>query len=225
MWYQDWLIILSCFLRDINWIIVHCRRWTTCWSMSFEKQFSTACFVESNHFFLVILVILVILLTERILKMEVPMCPSVQFWVLYCWTFEISLLLNLWDSWLTCLFTTEPLNFIYCWTFEIPYCLICLLLNLWTLFTAEPLRFLSVYCWTFELCLLLNLWDSWLICWLLNLWTLFTAEPLRFFTYLFTAEPLKLSLLLNLWVSLLTKPRSVLLGLLFLMPFISKRGP
>ena len=169
MWYQDWLIILSCFLRDINWIIVHCRRWTTCWSMSFEKQFSTACFVESNHFFLVILVILVILLTERILKMEVPMCPSVQFWVLYCWTFEISLLLNLWDSWLTCLFTAEPLNFIYCWTFEIPYCLICLLLNLWTLFTAEPLRFLSVDWWTFELYLLLNLWDFYL----------FTAEPLR----------------------------------------------
>ena len=153
------------------------------------KSITTARFVESVHFFFGNFGDFAYCWTCE--NIENGGASSVQFWVLYCWTFELSLLLNLWDSWLICLFTAEPLNFVYCWTFEIPYCLICLLLNLWTLFTAEPLRFLSVYCWTFELCLLLNLWDSWLICLLLNLWTLFTAEPLRFFTYLFTAEPLK----------------------------------
>ena len=122
---------------------------------------------------------------------------SVQFWVLYCWTFEISLLLNLWDSWLTCLFTAEPLNFLYCWTFEIPYCLICLLLNLWTLFTAEPLSFFT-YLFTAEP-LKLSL--------LLNLWTLFTAEPLRFLSV--DCWTFELCLLLNLWVSLLLKGSAV----------------
>ena len=107
---------------------------------------STARFVESVHFFLVIL-----LTAEpvRILKMEVPQVSNFEF------------------------FTAEPLNFHYCWTFEILDLLVCLLLNLWTFFTAEPLRFLtalSVYCWTFELCLLLNLWDSLPVCLLLNLW-------------------------------------------------------
>ena len=94
------------------------------------------------------------------------------------------------------------------------------LVILMILFTAEPLRFfiyISVCCWTFELSLLLNLWDYLL---LLNLWIFFTAEPLRICSglciclllnlwILFTAEPLKLSvcfwtfgfsLLLNLWI-------------------------
>ena len=94
------------------------------------------------------------------------------------------------------------------------------LVILMILFTAEPLRFfiyISVCCWTFELSLLLNLWDYLL---LLNLWIFFTAEPLRLCSglciclllnlwILFTAEPLKLSvcfwtfgfsLLLNLWI-------------------------
>ena len=94
------------------------------------------------------------------------------------------------------------------------------LVFLMILFTAEPLRFfiyISVCCWTFELSLLLNLWDYLL---LLNLWIFFTAEPLRICSglciclllnlwILFTAEPLKLSvcfwtfgfsLLLNLWI-------------------------
>ena len=76
------------------------------------------------------------------------------------------------------------------------------LVILMILFTAEPLRFfiyISVCCWTFELSLLLNLWDYLL---LLNLWIFFTAEPLNFFycwtfeimpwiMYLFAAEPLR----------------------------------
>ena len=81
-------------------------------------------------------------------------CPPF-FW----WFWWFCLLLNLWEYWK--------------WR-----CLKCpilspLLLNLWTFITAEPLRFLtylSVYCWTFELYLLLNLWVSLLICLLLNLW-------------------------------------------------------
>ena len=198
MWYQDWLIILSCFLRDINWIIVHCRRWTTCWSMSFEKQFSTACFVESVHFFFgdfgdfgdfayweniengganvskcPILSSLLLNLWNFITAEPLRFLTNLS---VYCWTFELYLLLNLWDSLLPYLFTAEPLNFVYCWTFEI---LICLLLNLWTLFTAEPLRFLTylftaeplnfVYRWTFEI-LYLSVY-----CWtfekdILNIW-------------------------------------------------------
>ena len=61
------------------------------------------------------------------------------------------------------------------------------LVILMILFTAEPLRFfiyISVCCWTFELSLLLNLWDYLL---LLNLWIFFTAEPLRLSV---AAEPL-----------------------------------
>ena len=77
------------------------------------------------------------------------------------------------------------------------------LVILMILFTAEPLRFfiyISVCCWTFELSLLLNLWDYLL---LLNLWIFFTAEPLRLSV---AAEPLRLCprlcicLLLNLWI-------------------------
>ena len=67
------------------------------------------------------------------------------------------------------------------------------LVILMILFTAEPLRFfiyISVCCWTFELSLLLNLWDYLL---LLNLWIFFTAEPLRL------CPGLCICLLLNLW--------------------------
>ena len=97
-----------------------------------------------------------------------------------CWTFELSLLLNLWDYLLLLnlwiFFTAEPLrlsvaaeplDFLYCWTFEI-------MLWIMYLFTAEPLDF--IYCWTFEI-----------ICLLLNLWIFFTAEPLDFF-YCWTFE-------------------------------------
>ena len=126
----------------------------------------TAHIVESVHFFLVILVILLTAEPVRILKMEVPQVSNFEF------------------------FTAEPLNFHYCWTFEILDLLVYLLLNLWTFFTAEPLR-LSVaaepldflYCWTFEV-----------MPWIMYL---FTAEPLRlsvcFWTFGF-------SLLLNLWI-------------------------
>ena len=58
---------------------------------------------------------------------------------------------------------------------KFPHFLVILMI----LFTAESLRFfiyISVCCWTFELSLLLNLWDYLL---LLNLWIFFTAEPLR----------------------------------------------
>ena len=68
------------------------------------------------------------------------------------------------------------------------------LVFLMILFTAEPLRFfiyISVCCWTFELSLLLNLWDYLL---LLNLWIFFTAEPLRL------CPGLCICLLLNLWI-------------------------
>ena len=72
-----------------------------------------------------------------------------------CWTFELSLLLNLWDYLLLLnlwiFFTAEPLRLC-------PGLCICLLLNLWILFTAEPLR-LSVCFWTFGFSLLLNIWD------------------------------------------------------------------
>ena len=97
-----------------------------------------------------------------------------------CWTFELSLLLNLWDYLLLLnlwiFFTAEPLrlsvaaeplDFLYCWTFEN-------MLWIMYLFTAEPLDF--IYCWTFEI-----------ICLLLNLWIFFTAEPLDFF-YCWTFE-------------------------------------
>ena len=50
----------------------------------------TACFVESVHFFLVILVILLTAEPVRILKMEVPQVSNFEF------------------------FTAEPLNFHYC---------------------------------------------------------------------------------------------------------------
>jgi hypothetical protein len=80
-----------------------------------------------------------------------------------CWTFELSLLLNLWDYLLLLnlwiFFTAEPLRLCS------GLC-ICLLLNLWILFTAEPLR-LSVCFWTFGFSLMLNLW------------IFFTAEHLR----------------------------------------------
>ena len=104
----------------------------------------------------------------------------------FCWTFELSLLLKLWDYLLLLnlwiFFTAEPLDFLYFWTFEIMLWIMCL-------FTAEPLDF--IYCWTFEI-----------ICLLLNLWIFFTAEPLDFY---FTAEYLRLCpglcicLMLKLW--------------------------
>ena len=50
----------------------------------------TACFVESVHIFLVILVILLTAEPVRILKMEVPQVSNFEF------------------------FTAEPLNFHYC---------------------------------------------------------------------------------------------------------------
>ena len=74
------------------------------------------------------------------------------------------------------------------------------LVILMILFTAEPLRFfiyISVCCWTFELSLLLNLWDYLL---LLNLWIFFTAEPLRL------CPGLCICLLLNLWILFTTEP-------------------
>ena len=72
---------------------------------------------------------------------------------------------------------------------KFPHFLVILMI----LFTAEPLRFfiyISVCCWTFELSLLLNLWDYALdyvsvYCWtfgfslMLNLWIFSTAEHLR----------------------------------------------
>jgi len=122
--------------------------------------------VESFHIFLIFLMIL---FTAEPLRFFIYISVC-------CWTFELSLLLNLWIF-----FTAEPLDFLYCWTFKImPWIMY--------LFTAEPLEF--IYCWTFEI-----------ICLLLNLWIFFTAEPLNFFT----AEPLRLCpglcicLLLNLW--------------------------
>ena len=112
--------------------------------------------VESFHIFLVILMIL---FTAEPLRFFIYISVC-------CWTFELSLLLNLWDYLLLLnlwiFFTAEPLDFIYCWTFEI----ICLLLNLWIFFTAEPLDFF--YCWTFEI-----------MPWIMYL---FDAEALRTFS-------------------------------------------
>ena len=54
------------------------------------RNVSTACFVESVHFFLVILVILLTAEPVRILKMEVPQVSNFEF------------------------FTAEPLKFHYC---------------------------------------------------------------------------------------------------------------
>ena len=119
------------------------------------------------------LVILMILFTAEPLRFFIYISVC-------CWTFELSLLLNLWDYLLLLnlwiFFTAEPLrlsvaaeplDFLYCWTFEI-------MLWIMYLFTAEPLDF--IYCWTFEI-----------ICLLLNLWIFFTAEPLDFF-YCWTFE-------------------------------------
>ena len=83
----------------------------------------------------------------------------------------------------------KKLNFFWKHCRKFPHFLVILM----TLFTAEPLRFfiyISVCCWTFELSLLLNLWDYLL---LLNLWIFFTAEPLRL------CPGLCICLLLNLW--------------------------
>ena len=94
-----------------------------------------------------------------------------------CWTFKLSLLLNLWDYLLLLnlwiFFTAEPLRLCS------GLC-ICLLLNLWILFTAEPLK-LSVCFWTFGFSLLLNLW------------IFFTAEHLRL------CPGLCICLMLKLW--------------------------
>ena len=55
-----------------------------------KNQHTPACFVESVHFFLVILVILLTAEPVRILKMEVPQVSNFEF------------------------FTAEPLKFHYC---------------------------------------------------------------------------------------------------------------
>ena len=101
--------------------------------------------VESYHIFLVILMIL---FTAEPLRFFIYISVC-------CWTFELSLLLNLWDYLLLLnlwiFFTAEPLRLC-------PGLCICLLLNLWDyLFASEPLDFL--YCWTFGFFLLLNIWD------------------------------------------------------------------
>ena len=98
-----------------------------------------------------------------------------------CWTFELSLLLNLWDYLLLLnlwiFFTAEPLRLCP----GLCICLECLLLNLWILFTAKPLR-LSVCFWTFGFSLLLNLWKKF-YCW--------TFEIMPRIMYLFAAKPLR----------------------------------
>ena len=123
--------------------------------------------VESYHIFLVILMIL---FTAEPLRFFIYISVC-------CWTFELSLLLNLWDYLLLLnlwiFFTAEPLRLC-------PGLCICLLLNLWILFTAEPLR-LSVCFWTFGFSLLLNLW------------IFFTAEHLRL------CPGLCICLMLKLW--------------------------
>ena len=75
--------------------------------------------VESFHIFLVFLMIL---FTAEPLRFFIYISVC-------CWTFELSLLLNLWDY--------------------------LLLLNLWD----YALDYVSVYCWTFGFFLLLNIWD------------------------------------------------------------------
>ena len=92
------------------------------------------------------------------------------------------------------------------------------------LFTAEPLRFfiyISVCCWTFELSLLLNLWDYLL---LLNLWIFFTAEPLRLCPGLCICLLLNLwdyPLLLNLWIFFTAEPLNFFYCWIFeIMPWI-----
>ena len=172
--------------KEKKWIWVFLCNFWGCFFQLFEgkKIWSFFFFLENivhpalYKVFTFFLVILMILLTAEHLRFFIYISVC-------CWTFELSLLLNLWDYplllnlWI--FFTAEPLDFLYCWTFKImPWIMY--------LFTAEPLEF--IYCWTFEI-----------ICLLLNLWIFFTAEPLNFFT----AEPLRLCpglcicLLLNLW--------------------------
>ena len=101
--------------------------------------------VESFHIFLVILMIL---FTAEPLRFFI-------YIYVCCWTFELSLLLNLWDY--------------------------LLLLNLWD----YALDYVSVYCWTFGFYLLLNLWDylfaseslDFRYCWTFGIF--FTPEHLR----------------------------------------------
>ena len=82
------------------------------------------------------------------------------------------------------------------------------LIFLTILFTAEPLRFfiyISVCCWTFELSLLLNLWDYLLLlnlwdyaldyvsvyCWTFGFFYCWTFEIMPWSMYLFDAEALR----------------------------------
>ena len=157
--------------KEKKWIWVFLGNFWGCFFQLFEGKKNWIFFeniVESVHIFLVILMIL---FTAEPLRFFIYISVC-------CWTFELSLLLNLWDYLLLLnlwiLFTAEPLRLC-------PGLCICLLLNLWILF----------YCWTFEI-----------ICLLLNLCIFFTAEPLDFFlllniwdyaldNYLFDAEALR----------------------------------
>ena len=110
--------------------------------------------VESFHIFLIFLMIL---FTAEPLRFFIYISVC-------CWTFELSLLLNLWDYLLLLNLWDYALDYVsvYCWTFGF-----YLLLKLWDyLFASEPLDFL--YCWTFEI-----------MPWIMYL---FDAEALRTFS-------------------------------------------
>ena len=110
-----------------------------------KKWFFFENIVESFHIFLIFLMIL---FTAEPLRFFIYISVC-------CWTFKLSLLLNLWDYLLLLSLWDYALDYVsvYCWTFGF-----YLLLNLWNyLFASEPLDFL--YCWTFGFFLLLNIWD------------------------------------------------------------------
>ena len=86
--------------------------------------------VESFHIFLIFLMIL---FTAEPLRFFIYMSVC-------CWTFELSLLLNLWDYLLLLSLWDYALDYVsvYCWTFGI-------------FFTAEHLRLCpGLWCWSFE---------------------------------------------------------------------------
>ena len=143
-----WAVWAELAVRKKKWIWVFLGNFWGCFFQLFEgkkNEFFFENIVESFHIFLVFLMIL---FTAEPLRFFIYISVC-------CWTFELSLLLNLWDYLLLLnlwiFFTAEPLRLC-------PGLCICLLLNLWILFTAEPLK-LSVCFWTFGFSLLLNIWD------------------------------------------------------------------
>ena len=89
--------------------------------------------VESFHIFLIFLMIL---FTAEPLRFFIYISVC-------CWTFELSLLLNLWDYLLLLNLWDYALDYVsvYCWTFGF-----FLLLNIWD----YALDYVSVWCWSFE---------------------------------------------------------------------------